>query len=315
MRSLRRLRMQLVQLADDVGQFQAFLLTRAVAPPGQADRPLRHRLREGHDLQVAHRAGGVRWPFPAPASRPCRAPPSAAASSGWSRRSLPSPPASRCRKRPAPARAGSGLPRAASAAPAPGFRAAPAGRRRRGLRPAQPERSGRRTAPPSPAPAASSGMAAMKASSRRSAVSSTSAGVTASRSSSCRSGKRARMLGQDVRQQIGRDGRDDAKPEAAFHRLTAPARRLSRCSRSSASTLLDARLQRQRLVGHPHRLAAAFEQPAVQPFLHFGDLRRQRRLADAGEFGRAAEMQRVRQRLEIFHLPDGEPDHKEKLSE
>ena len=54
-------------------------------------------------------------------------------------------------------------------------------------------------------------------------------------------------------------------------------------------------------------LAAAFEQPATQPLLHFGDLRRKRGLADAGEFRRAAEMQRLRQRVEIFHLPDGQP--------
>ena len=78
---------------------------------------------------------------------------------------------------------------------------------------------------------------------------------------------------------------------------------------------LDARLQRQRLVGHPHRLAAALEQPAAQPFLHFGDLRRQRRLGDARQFRRAAEMQRLRQRVEILHLPDGQTYHKENLSQ
>ena len=64
-----------------------------------------------------------------------------------------------------------------------------------------------------------------------------------------------------------------------------------------------------------HRFAAALEQPAAEPLLHLGDLRRQRRLADAGEFRGPAEMQRLRQRVEILHLPDGDPDHKASLSQ
>ena len=119
-------------------------------------------------------------------------------------------------------------------------------------------------------------------------------------------------LRQHTRQQIGRDRRDDAEPEAPFHGdPSAPgdALDLAACSDKHA---FDARLHRLRLVGQPHRLAAAFEQPATQPFLHFGDLRRKRRLAHAGQFRRAAEMQGLRQRVEIFHLPDGQPDHKRK---
>jgi hypothetical protein len=38
-------------------------------------------------------------------------------------------------------------------------------------------------------------------------------------------------------------------------------------------------------------------------------------LADAGKLCGAAEMQRLRQSLEILHLPDGETNHKENLSQ
>jgi hypothetical protein len=62
------------------------------------------------------------------------------------------------------------------------------------------------------------------------------------------------------------------------------------------------------------RISAALEKPAAQPLLHLGDLRRQGRLADPGKAGRAAEMQRLGQRLEILHLADRQPYHNLRLS-
>ncbi len=121
------------------------------------------------------------------------------------------------------------------------------------------------------------------------------------------------QIGQHVRQKVGRDVGNDAQPELPFHRKPAtPRDRLDVAYVGQNG--LDARQQRLRFLRQPHRLSAPLEQPAAEPFLHLGDLRRKRRLAHAGEFGGPAEMQGLGQCVEILHLPDCQSDHNQKLS-
>ena len=120
--------------------------------------------------------------------------------------------------------------------------------------------------------------------------------------------------GQHLRQQVGRDRRDDAEAEPPLHHQpAAPGRRLDIAN--VGKNAFDPRLQGHGLVGHPDRLSAALEQAAGEPFLHLGDLRRQRRLADAGDFRSPPEMQGLRQCVEILHLSNGDPDHRARLSQ
>ena len=65
------------------------------------------------------------------------------------------------------------------------------------------------------------------------------------------------------------------------------------------------RSQRKRRFGHLHHASTPVEELAPEPLLHFGDLRRQRRLAHARQFRGTAEMQRLGQRIEIGQLSQG----------
>ena len=116
--------------AASAASSHAFLVPGAVAPPGQA--MLRDGIgsAKGTIFRSAGAAARRHRHFGNQRDAEAVRRPSAAASSGWSRRSWPASPAGRCRTPPAPGRAGNGLPPAASAAPAPGSRAAPAATRK-----------------------------------------------------------------------------------------------------------------------------------------------------------------------------------------
>src|SRR5262245_4348520 len=117
-----------------------------------------------------------------------------------------------------------------------------------------------------------------------------------------------REIGNDPRQQIGRNGRDHADTQPALELIARGARKIAELvhrAQDVADTL-------DQFLPEPRKrdlARAALQQRAAERLLHLLDLHRQRRLRNRARTRRAAEMAMARQRIEIPQLPQGEIYH------
>ena len=114
-------------------------------------------------------------------------------------------------------------------------------------------------------------------------------------------------------QQIGRDGRDDAKPEPARHELLRGTGEVAQFI-DRAQDVPDARGKRLAKAGEAHLAGAPLEQRGSQRVLQIADLQRQGGLRHGASFRRPAEMPVKCQGLEIAELAQGQIVHRKYLS-
>jgi len=117
------------------------------------------------------------------------------------------------------------------------------------------------------------------------------------------------QVGNEPRYQIGRERRDnpEADPPLESARVCPGALLQSADIREDGAHLRQHFLA---LDGQENAGAAPFHQLHTQMFFHLHDLRRERRLADMGEFGRLAEVASGREGIEVTHLPECQHDRK-----